>query len=559
MGSRTIWSTFHTHFQLRSFNAIGLVLMFIWCFEPIGSQSVQQILNIIEKPTTVDSKVAYFNSRQQSYSAPRGPFQNQWFAGYSVLFGSALLSTADVKASTEDVWGNVKIPYYSSIQGTGSDVDNEGWMHVPKNFTPLYSSLFGVPLSNIQNGNMTFNLESTYMDLTCGNMSVTPQGAPPAPRSRLISDDGPFLSFQNISTSDAWALGFQGPDLAAYQDGATTPYTYPKSCPDCLPADFTSKTSDAGTLAFQEFSGFDLITTILCVPAQRYIESTVNCVKTPELQTCRVTAQRPSLLPHQPSTITPLSFPIVVQGLTALLPNSTPQYNAVNMVENFIYNPSTQATIISGETSLGSNDGQTPLASVSPKDFGDRFGQLLNSYMYASMWNSTPYILGAPFSGIEKTLVGGNAASFTLANSPSDLAALIANQTAAFTVPASLTTKAPVYYVYISWLTVFLIATLVMLGANIVGLVYSRKTIVPDYLGYVSSLAKESQYIRMPDVGVNMDGMSKARLVKDVKVRLGDVSGNVEERERLMGGKIGKLAFARAEDCRLVKKGKFYV
>ncbi|EHL02243.1 hypothetical protein M7I_1837 [Glarea lozoyensis 74030] len=135
------------------------------------------------------------------------------------------------------------------------------------------------------------------------------------------------------------------------------------------------------------------------------------------------------------------------------------------MVENYIYNPATQATIISGETSFGSNDGETPLMSVTPKDFGDRF-----------------------------------------------------------------------------------VASLVMLGASIVGVVYSRKTIVPDYLGYVSSLAKESQYIRMPDVGVNMDGIDKARLVKDVKVKLGDVSEQPVTGDGQ--GMIGRLAFARAEDCR---------
>ena len=530
--------------------------MIIWCFEPIGGQSVQQILTTVQEASTVDSSVSYINSRQQSYSSPKGPFQNQWFPGFSVLFGSALLSPADVKNSTEDLWGNVKIPYYTSIRNTGIGADEEGWIEVPKNFTPLYSSLFGIPISNIQNGNTTFHLESTYMQLSCGNMSVSAQGLPPAARSDLISDVGPFLSFQNISINDAWALGYQGPDITTVEDG-NAPYTYPKSCPDCLPPDFTNTTFESGTLAFQEFSGFDLTTTILCTPAQQYVESEIVCAKTPELQTCRVTAQRPSTLPHMPSSITPLSFPAVVMGLTALLPNSTPQYNAVNMVENYIYNPDAQATIISGETSLGSNDGETPLTTVSPQDFADRFGQLLNSYMYASTWNSTPYLLGAPFSGIEANRVGGNDASFIEAASRDELTAMIRNQTAAFTVPASLTINTPVYYVYFSWLFVFLVATMVMLTGSIVGVVYSRKTIVPDYLGYVSSLANESQYIRMPEVAINMDGIDKARLVKDVKVRLGDVSGKSMTEEGK--GMVGRLAFARAEDCRGVKKGKLYI
>ena len=188
------------------------------------------------------------------------------------------------------------------------------------------------------------------------------------------------------------------------------------------------------------------------------------------------------------------------------------------------------------------------------KEFGDRLGQILNAYIYGSMWNSTPYITGASFDGIKANIVGGNSASFVPATSQDVLAAMIQNQTAAFTVPATLVTSSQVYFVYFSWLSVFLVSTLVMLSASIVGIIYSRRTIVPDYLGYVSSLAKESPYIRMPDVGVNMDGMDKARLVKDVKVRLGDVA-NVEDGK----GQIGRLAFARMEETVGVRKGKLYI
>ncbi|KAG9233550.1 hypothetical protein BJ875DRAFT_543673 [Amylocarpus encephaloides] len=553
MGSKTIWATFHTHFRLRSFNAIAAVLMLAWCFEPLGVQSVQQILTEVGKPTTVDTTVSYINSRQQSYSSPSGSFQNQWFAGFSVLFGSSLLSTADAKNSTMDLWGNVKIPYLANIRDAGAQMDKDGWVQVPTNVTPIYSSIFGLPIAGLLNGNTTFNVESSYTELSCGNMSVAPQIPPPGSKTNLISDAGPFMSFANVTLSDPWALGYQGPDVAAFQKGSDGPYMRPKSCPDCLSSDFFTRQVDSGALLFQEFSGFDNTTSVVCTPSQQYIESTIFCIKTPALLTCRTTAQRLSLLPHMPSTITPLSFPEVVLGLTALLPNSTPQYNAVNMVENYIYNPSVQSTIVSGETSLGMNQGQTPLMDVSPKDFGDRFGQLLNAYLYASQWNSTPYLLRAPFEGIENVVTGGNAASFVPAT-PTDLTAMIQNQTAAFTVRTSTTTKTPVYNVYYSWLSMFLLATLVMLAGAIISVIYENKTIIPDYLGFVSSLAKDSEYIKMPDAGINMDGLDKARLVKEYKVRLGDVSDIEEGR-----GLIGRLAFARMEDTVSVRKGRLYI
>lgn len=94
-----------------------------------------------------------------------------------------------------------------------------------------------------------------------------------------------------------------------------------------------------------------------------------------------------------------------------------------------------------------------------------------------------------------------------------------------------------------------------MLLAAITGVYFSRKTIVPDYLGFVSSLAKESPFIRMPDVGINMDGMDKAKLVKDMKVRLGDIS----EFEGGNNTQVGRLAFARMEETTKVKRGKLYI
>lgn len=554
MGSRTIATAFTTQYQLRSFNAIGLVLIIIWSLEPIGGQSVLHILSTPAKEVSSDTGVSYINSRQQSFSSPTGAFQNQWFAGFAVLFGSALLSTPQVKASTMDVWGNVKIPYQSSVVSSGAEKDEDGWFKIPAgNSTPIYSSLFGLPLSGLRNGNTTLNVESTYLELVCGNMSVSPQLPGPGSRTDLISTNGPFLSFENVSMDTPWAIGYQGPDVAAYNESDDTAFTYPKACPDCLPPSYITKAFEPGTLLFQEYEGMDNITSISCMPAQQYVESSIACVKTSDSQTCRVVAQRPSLLPHMSSAVTPLSFPTVAKGLSKLLPDSTPQFTAVNLIQNFIYDPSTGPSIIASETSLGANDGQTPLMSISPEEFSLRFGQLLNAYLYGSMWNATPYIVGASFDGISESFSGGNNASNIVAESSADLAAMIQNQTAAFKVPAKLVTNKEVYFVFYPWLVIFLISTMVMQLAAIIGIIFSRKTIVPDYLGYVSSLAKESPYIRMPDVGVNMDGMDKARLVKDVKVRLGDVA---EEGTR---GPVGRLAFARMEETSMVKKGKLYI
>ena len=56
-------------------------------------------------------------------------------------------------------------------------------------------------------------------------------------------------------------------------------------------------------------------------------------------------------------------------------------------------------------------------------------------------------------------------------------------------------------------------------------------------------------------MGVNMDGMDKARMAKDVRVRLRDVSSDI-----IVGrGGIGRLAFGRLEEAAEVEKGRLYI
>lgn len=495
-----------------------------------------------------------------------------------MLFGASLIAPTDIKTSSLDLWGNVRIPYYSSTLNSSSEVDSDGWTHIPDGFPSVYSSLFGLPVSDIPIGNITFTVETSYMKLDCKNLTQTQsnhsgiivlgQSIDPntVHKSTLITTNGPYLSNANVSVLAAWAIGYSGGDVAAYNETlyGNTPYTYPEACPDCLATNISSTTYEAGTLLYQEFDGNDNATNIFCTPTEVYIESAIACEKTDASRDCHVTAQRPSQLPHMPSTITSLSFHNIVLGITALLPNATLQPGGSDPVQSYLYSPLSAVGLVKGDSSLNFDglvtqtngipgDGSSPLASgaVSLQDFSDRFGQVLNSFLFSSLWNATTFISGSPLSGITPSQLGGNAASFVPVSEPDDIYALIRNQTAAFTVTGMLTTQIQVYRVSYPWLVVFFMCSVAMMGSAIAGVGFSRSTNVPDYLGYVSSLAKESPYVRMPGGGANLDGMERARLMKGLKVRLGDVEGGRSG--------VGRLAFARMEETAGVKSDGFYV
>lgn len=559
MGSRTVASALTTQLQLRSFNNIGLLLIFIWSLSPIGAQSILHILYTPLQVTSIVSTASYVNSRQQSYATPdpQGSFEQEWFPALAFEMVSSMIATTSVKESTMDTNSNVKIPFQSSVLAGGITPDSEGWvqtssMNATANGNLIWSSLFGIPVSNLSLGNTTFSMESTYIELTCTNKTFEFN-------TTYVSTKGPYFSSSDTEVNDPWNLGYRGVDVSTYNNTLVNgaPYVAPEPCPDCLSPGFANEMIEAGTIAFQENdSEFGNSTTVFCNPYQRYIESEVFCMKTETIQQCAVIAQRPSVLPHMPSEITYFNFPVVALGTSSLLRNITPIHAATNEIQNYIvYDPLDPVNVVDNDSSVlvGGEDLPTFLIEVDLSDIETRLGQILNAFIYGSTWLAANYLVGDSLEDNQGQLIGGKNASFVPATRD-DLVAMIQNQTAAFTVPGILTTHAQVYLCYFPWLGVFLFSTMVMFAGAITGVVFSRMTLVPDYLGFVSSLAKESPWIRMPDIGVNMDGMDKARLVKEVKVRLGDVSQIHEGHSD-----IGRLAFARLEETTKVQKDKLYV
>ena len=562
MNSRTVASAAMAPLQLRSFNLVSLGLLSLWCMSPLGSQSVLHIFSAPIVAIPSPRPITYYNLRQQSLGSPGNTFDIDFFNGYSMVFGASLLAPTSVKGGTMDLWGNPRIPYFSSVQSSGVKPDADGWIQIPQqsNFSPVYSSLFGLPIQNTTFGNTTVSVESSYIEMACNNISTTPMPTTPSGQILLtdqISPNGPYLSYRPLNVDAIWAIGYKGPDVRSYFANSTTTFLNPLDCPDCLPGNVTAGALEPGTLLYQEFYDTTNTTSVYCVPSQVYVESTILCQKTANGQFCSVIAQRPSQLPHQPPEITYLSFPDIVMGLTNTLYNSTVQISAENPIQGFLYNSTSNTEIFlePASTSQYLPSGavipfDSPLYHMSLEQFGNNMGQLVNAWLHGSFYNSTLIMTGANFSALYQMALDGNAASFVPA-SRDDLSAMIQNQTSAFTVMANATANVRIYYCDFGWTSIFFLATSAMLCSAILGVVFGRMTVVPDYLGYVSSLAKESQYMKIKDGGANLDGMERSRGIKGLQVRL----GNVDEGT----GEVGRLAFGRIEDTKPVRRDRLYI
>jgi hypothetical protein len=189
-------------------------------------------------------------------------------------------------------------------------------------------------------------------------------------------------------------------------------------------------------------------------------------------------------------------------------------------MQNYIFNPSSNTFIQSApwprfDTSSATNESR--FLDLSIQDFGTRLGQIINTFLQGSIANSTAFLTG------DTTL--------TPLTNPTPDDSQIYTQIQALSptiaIQANATSTEQIYSISWPYLSIFLLATTILPLSVLISAILSRQTLTRDYLGYVSSLARESQFVDTPNGGVTLDGMQRARQMRELRIRLGDV-GDVD-------------------------------
>jgi hypothetical protein len=264
-----------------------------------------------------------------------------------------------------------------------------------------------------------------------------------------------------------------------------------------------------------------------------------------------------------PTTLTSLSFSSVFSGLSELLPLSIQKLSGVDTMQNYIVSPldnnfiqsarMPRLGITSTTSNISSSATESRFLNLPLEDFSVRLAQILNTYLQGSTLNSTTYLTSSALSASPKSV----------AMTPSALSSQIRN--ASITVPANTTALVQIYSASYPWITVSLISTTLLLAAAITAAIISRLTLTREYLPYVSSLLRESQFSSMPTGGVQLAGIARSRECKDLKVRLGDV-GDVGAGWTVGTGvklPVGRIAIGDWDEgewgVERVRRGKLYV
>lgn len=193
MGSHTVFGTINTCFTLRVFSVSTIALLFLWAFNPVGGQASLRAVVLKSNYTSTPTQLQYQSSN------PRSTMRNNAISGASTwsssrvqvttLYGAALFSPdaglqysngssqgfgdllrrlggsdSAIKISSEDLWGNVRIPVLHLLPGFDASYP-QNWVTVPSEEIPPFESIIGVPIRGLPPngiGNISFVMQANY-------------------------------------------------------------------------------------------------------------------------------------------------------------------------------------------------------------------------------------------------------------------------------------------------------------------------------------------------------------------------------------------------------------
>lgn len=517
MQSRTVFAAITTQISFRAFNFTALVLLSSWTFSPLGSQASLRIVTVGKDFATTSGRVSYVDTiTNQLFDSVSGV--NSLLTSLKPTYVSSVLAPPTTKQGTMDLWGNVRIPWLNTTQP-----DSDGWENLlTKDITEgSYSSLVGIPVASLGNQNSSFVIETTYMDLACDK-----------PQNESLVD----INF-NVTSGNGT---FLGPNTTIEQDGLSPDWQvamnqfvndqlyffgYPEQLVNLTDADLPQ-----ATFLFQTRGPW----VARCNINQVYLESNVSCKSVPgsQIPACSVSAQRKSPERHAPSTVTTLSFPSTFSSLSRawILATDPLLSSGFSTLSEYYLQNTTAAFILSGN---GRN--YADYSNVTAEQFSQRLGQLLNTWVLASQ-------------------VSADNMQYSLN---------YRNATVAYTEMND------VYIISRPWLAVYCVSISVMLLAAIFSIWCAFHTTIPDVLSYCSSLTRDSKFFDFAKGGSTLDGVVRAKRLRDVEVKLGEViqqqRGNDQFRNDFVNDmnfspseSLSYLAIAPPEYLRTPKRGTLY-
>jgi len=477
MASRTVAGAAMLPFRLQYLHPLFPCLLVLWSLSPIGGQAALRAASTDYVTSIRDHELRYLDLNETGVLATGSNHVEWLFTPINTAFNTALLSPLDSKQSSQDLYGNLKVPMIEPLV-TSSYQDRDGWYALNGSTgTTVYSSINGLPFSGLDaSGNSTFDLTTSYILSNCAvGMVSNNTNNYTLPLSTLGESNGKYGSnyadmvINLVSSSDVASSSLLKIDIWS---------TY-----------IWSPAPDRRIVTKTRAS---------CELSQTNVDVRVSCIG----DRCGAIAVRRS--PKSPGG----STPAILTGSSNALPWFRGLLQAVpagtfsefsqtsSMLLNYIASPA---------LTIGSNRA-VDLSNIGDDTYSERLSQLLNTYWLSS---AAPFAVLGNFTQQSQNL-------------------LLAPYSTADSTVGSSTTGHLVFRCVKPWLILLYLSSGVMLLAGIACTVLNALRRGPDVLDTFVLALRDNEFARISNADSMDDGNQVGKRLKNTKVRLGDVRPDAE-------------------------------
>jgi hypothetical protein len=514
--------------QLRALSLLGLSLVAIWSLSPIGGQASLRIMTIGLKDTQIPETFSYMvtNGYLGAYSSAEMMMQGQASAG--VVFIAALMGSPATKASPLDLWGNVKIPRIENYGGV-APTNEEGWYDTQNGDVDAYSSLIGIPINGINSNfiNHVTRVQSPYLSLQCSLNTSVPYDLQPSNKTL----PGKVSSASSAGNIIDWDV----------EDSLNATRRNQILAESITP------------LRIKYIPRYRSNMTLDCNITSTYVETEIRC---PTTSTCSATRVRRTKLNHFPSPWTLLdvswrTLPLFMQGM---LQNFNGKLGYPQLSHKYLPDPNLTSSNYAN------------VSQTTEDKYTIRLGHMLNSYFaclngYSAITtgisNDTAYFydVNQTFT-LEEHGSGGTNLWDELFYSIESDGTNAAFKTRAWSSDGTKVERKDVVVAHRGWVITLCLTSIVLIVASLVApVIHHFLTVGIDLAMNISSLAtRNNSHMTLPSTGTYLDASDRARLLRNHKVRFGDVDRGTEVGSLAIGsieGREKENGVARVEKRRL--------
>jgi hypothetical protein len=503
LGSQSLVATIGHAITLRTLDILTLNLLIFWALSPLGGQSVLRLLHETNSTITEDRSVYYATVDAPSQFAGGVNYQDMYNRPNAVV-STALMTAQNLEWTPEDPWSHPKIPRIEDLEAAASEsTTDRSWYTLDPNGTYNYASLAGLNVVNLsERGSTNFTVPYEYMYFNCelsphSNFSKLTEVDPPQPYPPSLMNYLVDLQNQSKLTTQGWSTP-QNTTSSLFTDNSFFMYT--KGTWDNM----------EGLLYGSRYIGLNFFLWE-CSMNSVMVDANIVC----QSDKCGVDRLRRTDLEGKNRTVsgfTPYGTTHVwqwnrnfIQALASL--GGEASNMQANPVDAYIFN-NTQWDAMSIPGSTGFQNWTEYIGSTEKAvALSQRLTKVLNTYLDGSRWPAA-VALSDPWA--KRVLnATGQPADTLLGSSMNATEAVVS-------VPI------PVYRVNASWAALLVICSSALLLLGIFGIFVQAQTVAPDIFNHVSSLTRDNPHVTSPAGGSGLDGSDRARLLKRMRVQLGD-------------------------------------